>query len=558
MNRLIVVLAMSVFLLTGQLVLADTPQLINYQGVLSDSYGQPLDGGYYLMFTIYDAPSDPSSILWQEGRTVTVSYGLFNVTLGSIVPLSDTVFNDTGRYLGIRVGTGEPEISPRTPLVSSPYAFRVKTVDGATGGHIYGDVTLHSVFEVVDNAAINLRDHLDVITVLLDAHQSPDGGALGYFKQHNGMITIGLDAEDGEGGGGQVYIGDNDGTHTIFLDAQAPEGGATSYWTQQGGMITIGMDAQDDPGQGGLIFVGDYDGTHTILLDGHEHPYGGAKIIATNGSGMQTISLDANDNFDNAAIVTLYDAEGDLTVHLDASGTGDAEGGAQLSLCDNNGTTTISLDAESMGADGGASVVLRTGTDPSIGTIHLDADDGGDGGGKIILQTAGGDPTIKLDADYGDGLGRMTTDVLEIKGGADLSEQFEVRSDLSDHDVAPGMLVCIDPENPGKLVLSSKAYDPTVAGIISGAGGIQPGMLMGQTGSISDGQHAVALTGRVYCRADASFGSIKPGDFLTTSPVPGHAMLARDRNRSYGAVIGKAMTSLEQGAGLVLVLVNLQ
>jgi hypothetical protein len=35
-------------------------------------------------------------------------------------------------------------------------------------------------------------------------------------------------------------------------------------------------------------------------------------------------------------------------------------------------------------------------------------------------------------------------------------------------------------------------------------------------------------------------------------------MKATDRGRAYGAVIGKAMTPLAKGTGLVLVLVNLQ
>ena len=48
------------------------------------------------------------------------------------------------------------------------------------------------------------------------------------------------------------------------------------------------------------------------------------------------------------------------------------------------------------------------------------------------------------------------------------------------------------------------------------------------------------------------------GDLLTTSHVPGHAMKATDRERSYSAVMGKAMSSLDEGTGLVLVLVNLQ
>jgi len=36
-------------------------------------------------------------------------------------------------------------------------------------------------------------------------------------------------------------------------------------------------------------------------------------------------------------------------------------------------------------------------------------------------------------------------------------------------------------------VISDKAYDKRVAGIISGAGGVKPGMLMGQEGSVANG-----------------------------------------------------------------------
>ena len=43
----------------------------------------------------------------------------------------------------------------------------------------------------------------------------------------------------------------------------------------------------------------------------------------------------------------------------------------------------------------------------------------------------------------------------------------------------------IDAENPGKLKISEKSYDRCVAGIISGAGGINPGMIMGQSGTIA-------------------------------------------------------------------------
>jgi hypothetical protein len=83
--------------------------------------------------------------------------------------------------------------------------------------------------------------------------------------------------------------------------------------------------------------------------------------------------------------------------------------------------------------------------------------------------------------------------------------------------------------------------------------------MMGQHGSIADGKHPVALTGRVYCLVDASSDAIEAGDMLTTSSLPGHAKKATDQARSHGAIIGKAMTTLNKGEkGLVLVLVNLQ
>jgi hypothetical protein len=152
--------------------------------------------------------------------------------------------------------------------------------------------------------------------------------------------------------------------------------------------------------------------------------------------------------------------------------------------------------------------------------------------------------------------GRSTTKVLEITGGSDLSEQFDIET--KSVDAKPGMVVCIDTKQSGKLVVSSKPYDRTVAGIISGAGGIETGMLMGQKSSKADGAYAVALTGRVYVWVDASHGAIEPGDMLTTSSTPGYAMKATDRGQSFGAVIGKAMQPLKEDRGLILVLVNLQ
>ena len=153
--------------------------------------------------------------------------------------------------------------------------------------------------------------------------------------------------------------------------------------------------------------------------------------------------------------------------------------------------------------------------------------------------------------------GTTATGILQINGGGDLAEGFDVNATLDKVTPKPGLLVSIDPENPGQLIMATEAYDKKLAGVISGANGIQSGMVMGQKGTIVDGQYPVALSGRVYTWVDASYGTIEPGDMLTSSPTPGHAMKATKIKKSQGAVIGKAMSYLEKGKkGYVLVLIQ--
>lgn len=142
---------------------------------------------------------------------------------------------------------------------------------------------------------------------------------------------------------------------------------------------------------------------------------------------------------------------------------------------------------------------------------------------------------------------------ITIRGGSDLAEPFEVIGD----DVRPGMVCSIDPAHIDRLQISRGAYDRKVAGVVSGAGDLDPGLVLSQGPAPAD-HHPVALSGRVWCYSDASFGSISAGDLLTTSPTPGHAMVATDAMKTHGAVLGKAISSLDEGRGLVLVLVSLQ
>lgn len=221
----------------------------------------------------------------------------------------------------------------------------------------------------------------------------------------------------------------------------------------------------------------------------------------------------------------------------------------------------------------GGKLGLNTGAPASL--LHIRQ--GGNGGtaitlenGEGIVQVVGDAGNIKLKAGgvtvmtvRADGNVHMSNEasasVIEIRGsGNDVAEAFKITS--TDTEIRPGMVVSISAENAGELVLSSKSYERTVAGIISGAGDKHVGLQLGYAEEVKRGELTpVALTGQVWCYVDASYGAVVPGDLLTTSDTVGHAMKVTDYMQAQGAVIGKAMTPLKSGGkGLVLVLVSLQ
>lgn len=237
-----------------------------------------------------------------------------------------------------------------------------------------------------------------------------------------------------------------------------------------------------------------------------------------------------------------------------------------LRLRDDNTNAGLRLDD----ASGKRSIIMKPNSNANAGEILL-FEDGGDStisirgsdaagqSGEILFRKPGvAGTTLEIDGDYGGtSRSRIIVDELQIKGGADFAEYFDVNE--TGLAAEPGMLVSIDAENAGSLVVSKKAYDKKVAGVISGANGIKAGMMMGHQGTIADGKHPVAISGRVYVKADATGAAIHPGDLLTTSDMPGFAMKAANPRKATGAIIGKAMTSLQAGqTGHVLVLLSIQ
>lgn len=474
-------------LLAGS-VTANTPRLINYQGVLTDPDGTPVaDDDYSAIFSIYADATTPTPLWTETHAAVTVTAGVFSVILGGTTPLTDGLFNATERWIGIKVGAND-EISPRSQLTAVPWALRAAVVDNGGSGDSVWQTDGTNVYRESGNVGIgtplpakNLHIRSDDPDVKLEMTQnSPNNWVeLGFF---NDAIEM-----------GRLYA-----DKTINVVSLS---GLTGLRLRTGGADRLAIDG------GGQIGIG------TSMPSAH------LDIASTSSDAGPWAVLSGGGSILNNIALRLFDR-------------GTASGNHNI----------IEFSHSNAGSPASVARIVSE----SVGSNSVN-------GGRLTFQVAsnnaGGyfEDQLVLDHD-----GRTKVRVLEITG-ADLVESF----DISDRGCQPGTVVVIDDAESGRLRSSSTPYDTRVAGVVSGAGGLAAGIHMGE-GSGLGGDIQVAMTGRVYVKCTADNGAIKPGDLLTTSDKPGRAMKATDRDKSMGAVLGKAMTPLETGEGLVLVLVNLQ
>ena len=222
------------------------------------------------------------------------------------------------------------------------------------------------------------------------------------------------------------------------------------------------------------------------------------------------------------------------------------------------GTSTPSSRVEIIAQDG----LTITGYQPFI-TLR----DANSGNARACVQSVNGDIVLIPDSFIGSGAALVAKtgsgDVIMygslsvardivLAESEDCAEHFDI---AEGEEAAPGAVMVINED--GALASCRKAYDKRVAGVISGAGEFKPGIILGSPDR-PNARSPITLMGKVSCQVDAGYGPIEIGDLLTTSETSGHAMKATDATRAFGAVIGKALGSCEDGRGLVPVLVALQ
>lgn len=495
---------------------AVSSKLVLEARVIDPATGTPFPTGRYTAkFEIFKVSSGGTA-LWSESKSISLSStGYFSATLGALTPLPSSVlqpdapkspttlsvFASEIRWLQITLSsdTLPATILTRKKINTAAYAANADRLDG------------------LDSTAFALASHTHSAAQLTSG--SMTGSSSGnLFRVYNSGTGNGVYGESKDGVGVRAYsltdygiIGEGGGIAGVMARHLT-----SGNWVDN---------ARSDMALKAYA-------SSTATGGGH-----GIETSAVKGDGLRSFASGAG----KSGLYSSVSGEGGFGAYLVSTK------GQGIAVWSTSGTHD-GVGSNTNGVNKSAYYGIASGSNGYGAYLVSDAANGtglyARGGTSGWAATFRGNVRI---------LDRATNaTVMELGKGLDYAEGFNATSKSK---IIPGSVVVIDPQHPGKLSLSRTAYDSRVAGIVAGANGLGSGVRLGAGEFDLD----VALAGRVYCLVDASRGEIKPGDLLTTSAIPGHAMKARDCKRAQGAILGKAMEGLKKGEkGQILVLVTLQ
>ena len=526
-----------------------------YQGRLIDA-NNIADGLYDFEFRLFDDPS----IGAQQGSTTDVND--LDVIEGYFTAVLDFggVFDGDARWLEISVRPGSSTedfstLSPRQEVMPIPYAIFAENAATdndwmLSGNNMYsipsGNLGIGttnpgeklSIYNAYFTAN-NIEDMLEIQRASTGAVQSGIGAGIIFRNElDNGSMAlsgrIASVMEDPTFAGGstagmlfETLASDGTMTDALYLD---PDGKIGIGTTDPSSKLHVEDNTTNDVTA--MIHNLDNTGSESLYFGTNSASDAGISVYGSANAGKQgKWEFFNNKTSGNYDWITGGSVKMTLT-NQGMLGIGYAYPYAKLFVQESG-----LVDPFQVRVAGSTKLIVKNDGKVGIGTTIPDEQ----------LTVVG---NVKIDGNLNiyDGF----TKIMELGAGLDYAEGF----DVSARDkIEPGSVLIIDADNPGKLALSNTSYDTKVAGIVAGAKGMGSGVRLGA----GQFDYDVALAGRVYCKVDATDEAVKPGDLLTTSSTPGHAMKAVDYAHAQGAILGKAMESLEKGQkGQILVLVTLQ
>jgi len=161
-----------------------------------------------------------------------------------------------------------------------------------------------------------------------------------------------------------------------------------------------------------------------------------------------------------------------------------------------------------------------------------------------ITRGADSPATFRVDSEgyvYLDGT--LHSSALET-GFADVAEWVNVSEPVESGDVLE-----LDPLHPGQYRIARGGCSPNVAGVVS----TDPGLVLG--GGTRGERTLLALAGFVPVKACDEGGPIRVGDLVVVASRGGHVR-RWNQEEGCGFIVGKALESLIEGEGLILVLLT--
>jgi hypothetical protein len=500
---------------------ATAPTLFRITGTLTAPDGAPRLGAVTLVASIY-ADSQDATPLWTEQQVVTLdAAGRYAIYVGATLPdgvPKELFLAGAGRWLGIAVQSETEQ--PRIMLVTVPYALKAREAD-TLAGKTANDFVLTTQLS-------------DSVKSVIGSGIRPGGiGPLAVTTNQLAKFTA---------GNGTV-------ADSIVTESVAGAGNIGVGTTSPGYRLDVVPASAGD----GLRLTGGTSGWPAVF---HFWPNGTASTSrnwAIVGDGTQFGSIEFQVSSVNQG--NPYSA-GSTKLLIDRTG--------QVGV----GTTSPSfkLDVAPASAGDGLRLTGGTGNWPAVFHFWPNSPNSASRNWAMVADgTAFGSLEFRVsDAAQGNpysaGAAKMTIDSsgnVTIAGNInakyqDVAEWVETPSPLE-----PGTVVIVDPAAPNRVIAASTAYDTRVAGAVSR----QPGLILGEKSGTDE---MIAQSGRVRIKVDASYGAIKIGDLLVTSPTPGHAMLSQpimiggQAFHRPGTLLGKALEALPNGKGEILVLLTLQ